>query len=51
MTTFGALFIPAPFREAVSDEAWLEAMLDVERALANALSLAAAIPEAQETGI
>jgi 3-carboxy-cis,cis-muconate cycloisomerase len=44
LTTFGALFIPAPFREAVSDEAWLEAMLDVERALANALSQAAAIP-------
>jgi len=44
LTTFGALFVPAPFREAVSDEAWLDAMLDVERALANALSLAGAIP-------
>jgi 3-carboxy-cis,cis-muconate cycloisomerase len=33
LTTFGALFVPAPFREAVSDEAWLAAMLDVERAI------------------
>ena len=28
MTTFGPLFVPAPLRDAVSDEAWLAAMLD-----------------------
>jgi 3-carboxy-cis,cis-muconate cycloisomerase len=36
LTTFAALFVPAAMREAVSDEAWLAAMLDAERALANA---------------
>jgi 3-carboxy-cis,cis-muconate cycloisomerase len=51
VTTFGSLFVPAPFREAVSDEAWLEAMLDVERALANALSLAGAIPAHAATAV
>jgi 3-carboxy-cis,cis-muconate cycloisomerase len=44
LTTFGPLFVPAGMREAVSDVAWLDAMLDVERALANALSLAGVIP-------
>ncbi|HKP18603.1 MAG TPA: hypothetical protein VJT84_08995, partial [Gaiellaceae bacterium] len=34
MTTFAPLFVPEPAREAVSDEAWLAAMLDAERALA-----------------
>jgi 3-carboxy-cis,cis-muconate cycloisomerase len=33
LTTFEALYVPAPIREAVSDEAWLAAMLDAERAL------------------
>lgn len=32
--------MPEPFRDAVSDEAWLDAMLDAERALVNALALA-----------
>ena len=36
LTTFGPLFVPAPLREAVSDRAWLRAMLDAERALAAA---------------
>ena len=31
---FDALFVPASFRDALSDEAWLRAILDVERALA-----------------
>ena len=44
MTTFGPLFVPTELREAVSDAAWLDAMLDVERALANALSLAELVP-------
>ena len=34
MTTFGPLYVPAPLREAVSDEAWLAAMLEAERAVA-----------------
>ena len=34
MTTFGPLFVPAPLLEAVSDEAWLRAMLNAEQALA-----------------
>src|SRR5262249_12373622 len=44
LTTFAPLFVPEALRNAVSDRAWLEAMLDAERALANAASLAGAIP-------
>jgi len=44
LTTFVGLFVPAAFRAAVSDESWLEAMLDAERALANAESLVGVIP-------
>jgi 3-carboxy-cis,cis-muconate cycloisomerase len=33
LTTFAPLYVPAALREAVSDEAWLRAMLDAERAL------------------
>ncbi|HEY3543204.1 MAG TPA: lyase family protein [Gaiellaceae bacterium] len=33
MTTFAALFVPPPLREAVSDRAWLAAMLAAEQAL------------------
>ncbi len=44
MTTFARLFVPEPLRDAVSDAAWLDGMVDFERGLANALSLAGAIP-------
>ena len=44
MTTFGPLFVPGPLRDAVSDAAWLDAMIDVERALANAGALAGVVP-------
>ena len=44
MSTFGALFVPAPLRQAVSDAAWLDAMLDVERALVNAGAIAGVVP-------
>jgi len=44
LTTFGPLFVPADLLDAVSDAAWLDAMLDVERALVNALSRAEVIP-------
>ena len=33
MTTFAPLYVPAPLVEAVSDDAWLAAMLDAEKAL------------------
>jgi 3-carboxy-cis,cis-muconate cycloisomerase len=41
---FDRIFVPASFRDALSDEAWLQAMLDVERALAAAQSRAGVIP-------
>lgn len=44
MTTFAPIFVPAALRAAVSDEAWLGAMLDAERALANAESLVGVVP-------
>lgn len=34
MTTFAPIFVPARLREATSDTAWLQAMLEAERALA-----------------
>jgi 3-carboxy-cis,cis-muconate cycloisomerase len=42
--TFDAIFVPAELRDAVSDEAWLAAMLDAERALTNAEALAGVVP-------
>jgi 3-carboxy-cis,cis-muconate cycloisomerase len=36
LTTFEALYVPAPLREAVSDRAWLAAMLEAESALSKA---------------
>src|SRR5439155_7309956 len=42
--TFEALFVPTSFREAVSDRAWVEAMLEAERALALAEVAAGVIP-------
>jgi 3-carboxy-cis,cis-muconate cycloisomerase len=44
VTVFDRIFVPAPVRAAVSDEAWLEAMLEVERALAAAEAGAGVIP-------
>jgi len=38
------MFVPAELRAAVSDEAWVEAMLEAERALANAEALAGVVP-------
>lgn len=42
--TFDAIFVPAELRRAVSDQAWLEAMLAAERALANAEAIVGVIP-------
>lgn len=40
MTTLARLFVPEAVRDALSDEAWLEAVTDAERARINAASLA-----------
>jgi 3-carboxy-cis,cis-muconate cycloisomerase len=44
MTTFAPIFVPATLREATSDAAWLQAMLQAERALALAESRLGIIP-------
>ena len=44
MRPFEAIFVPADAAEAVSDRAWLDALLDAERALVNAGSLAGLVP-------
>ena len=44
MNAFAQLFVPTQFRDAVSDRAWLAAMLEAERALAAASSRVGVIP-------
>lgn len=44
MSAFEGLFVPAELRAAVSPRAWLEAMLDAERALVNAGAIAGTVP-------
>ncbi len=44
MTTFGPIFVPDEVRGAVSDAAWLAAMFEAERALANASALVGVVP-------
>ena len=51
MTTFAPIFVPAELREATADAAWLEAMLEAERALANAGALAGLVPAAAAAAI
>jgi 3-carboxy-cis,cis-muconate cycloisomerase len=46
VSILASIAVPEELRGAVSERAWLEAMLDAERALANAGSLAGAIPAA-----
>ena len=45
MTPFSAIFVPDELREAVSDSAWLQGMLDAERALANAGAAVGLVPK------
>ena len=45
MTAFGPLFVPDQLLGAVSSQAWLEAMLEVESALAKAEAAAGIVPE------
>jgi len=44
VTPFEAIFVPGEAAAAVSDRAWLEALLDAEHALANASARAGLIP-------
>ena len=44
MAAFDALFVPAQLRAAVSPHAWLEGMLEAERALATAGAAAGVVP-------
>ncbi len=44
MTTFAPLFVPHEMVFAVSDQAWLTAMLEVERALVNAEAAVGIVP-------
>ncbi|MBM3678067.1 MAG: 3-carboxy-cis,cis-muconate cycloisomerase, partial [Actinobacteria bacterium] len=46
MSPFQAIFVPDHYKHAVSDDAWLEAMLSFERALAAAGARAGAVPQA-----
>ena len=45
MTPFSAIFVPHELREAVSDRAWLQGMLDAEHALAKAGAAVGLVPE------
>jgi 3-carboxy-cis,cis-muconate cycloisomerase len=51
VTAFDALFVPAELREAVSGRSWLEAMLDVERALAAAGASVGLVPASSAEAI
>ena len=51
MTAFDALFVPASLREATSGRSWLQAMLEVERALASAGAAAGVIPSESAAAI
>ena len=44
MSAFDGLFVPAELRASVSPRAWLEAMLEAERALVNAGASAGTVP-------
>jgi 3-carboxy-cis,cis-muconate cycloisomerase len=45
VTPFAGIFVPRELRDAVSDRAWLQGMLDAEAALARAGARAGAVPE------
>jgi 3-carboxy-cis,cis-muconate cycloisomerase len=51
VTAFEALFVPDELREQLSGSAWLEAMLEVERALARAGARAGLVPPAAAEAI
>jgi 3-carboxy-cis,cis-muconate cycloisomerase len=45
VTPFSAILVPQDLRDAVSDRAWLQGMLDAERALARAGAAVGLVPE------
>jgi len=51
MNPFSAIFVPDEISAALTDRAWLEAMLQCERALVNAESLAGLVPEVSAAAI
>ncbi len=51
MTAFDGLFVPDELRDALSGRAWLAALVDVERALANAGAQTGFVPEASAAAI
>jgi 3-carboxy-cis,cis-muconate cycloisomerase len=51
LTTFESIFVPAPLRDAVSDQAWVDAMVRVEQALAAAEAEVGVIPAAASAQI
>jgi len=51
VTPFSAIFVPRELRDAVSDRAWLEAMLEAERALAEACAAVGLVPHEAATRI
>ena len=51
VTPFSAIFVPQELREAVSDRAWLQGMLDAERALARAGAAVGLVPQVAATRI
>ena len=51
MSPFSAIFVPDELAEALSDRAWLEAMLDAERALVSAEAQAGLVPAATATAV
>ncbi|MCI0636446.1 MAG: 3-carboxy-cis,cis-muconate cycloisomerase, partial [Actinobacteria bacterium] len=51
MTPFSAIFVPQALREAISDRAWLQGMLDAERSLAAAGAAVGLVPEAAASRI
>jgi 3-carboxy-cis,cis-muconate cycloisomerase len=51
VSPFSAIFVPDELADALSDRAWLEAMLDAERALVNAEALAGLVPAGVATAV
>jgi 3-carboxy-cis,cis-muconate cycloisomerase len=51
VTPFSAIFVPLELREAVSDRAWLQGMLDAEHALAKAGAAVGIVPGAAAASI
>jgi 3-carboxy-cis,cis-muconate cycloisomerase len=51
VTTFAPIFVPDELSEALSDQAWLEGLLEAELALVNACSLAGVVPAASASQI